>query len=128
MEWVETTGKTVAEAKETALDRLGVAEDDAEFEILEEPRNGLFGLMRGEARVRARIRPTEARPKQERKRGRGAAPRHRAPTPSRARMPSRATTSPAHAAPGSRPAASAVRGATRPSATGRATVRNERPA
>lgn len=71
MEWVETTGKTVAEAKETALDRLGVADDDAEFEILEEPRNGLFGLIRGEARVRARIRPTEARPKQERKRGRG---------------------------------------------------------
>ena len=69
MEWVETTGKTVAEAKETALDRLGVADDDAEFEILEEPRNGLFGLIRGEARVRARIRPTEARPKQERKRG-----------------------------------------------------------
>ena len=34
-------------------------------------RNGLFGLIRGEARVRARIRPTEARPKQERKRGRG---------------------------------------------------------
>jgi spoIIIJ-associated protein len=71
MEWVETTGKTVAEAKETALDRLGVADDDAEFEILEEPRNGLFGLIRGEARVRARIRPTEARPKQERRRGRG---------------------------------------------------------
>ena len=71
MEWVETTGKTVAEAKEMALDRLGVADDDAEFEIVEEPRNGLFGLIRGEARVRARIRPTEARPKQERKRGRG---------------------------------------------------------
>lgn len=71
MEWVETTGKTVAEAKETALDRLGVADDDAEFEILEEPRNGLFGLIRGEARVRARIRPTEARPKQERRRSRG---------------------------------------------------------
>jgi spoIIIJ-associated protein len=71
MEWVETTGKTIAEAKETALDRLGVADDDAEFEILEEPRNGLFGLIRGEARVRARIRPTEARPKQERRRGRG---------------------------------------------------------
>jgi spoIIIJ-associated protein len=74
MEWVETTGKTVAEAKEMALDRLGVADDDAEFEIVEEPRNGLFGLIRGEARVRARIRPTEARPKQERKRGRADRP------------------------------------------------------
>ena len=71
MEWVETTGKTVEEAKERALDQLGVADDDAEFEILEEPRAGLFGLIRGEARVRARIRPTEARPKQERRRGKG---------------------------------------------------------
>ena len=26
MEWVETTGKTVAEARDEALDRLGVAE------------------------------------------------------------------------------------------------------
>ena len=34
MEWVETTGKTVAEARDEALDRLGVAEDDAEFEVL----------------------------------------------------------------------------------------------
>jgi spoIIIJ-associated protein len=68
MEWVETTAKTVEEAKELALDRLGVAEDDAEFEVLETPRSGLFGMMRGEARVRARVRPTEARPKQERRR------------------------------------------------------------
>jgi spoIIIJ-associated protein len=71
MEWVETTGKTVEDAKERALDQLGVADDDAEFEVLEEPRAGLFGLIRGEARVRARIRPTEARPKQERRRGKG---------------------------------------------------------
>jgi spoIIIJ-associated protein len=71
MEWVETTGKTVEDAKERALDQLGVADDDAEFEVLEEPRAGLFGLIRGEARVRARIRPTEARPKQDRRRGKG---------------------------------------------------------
>ncbi len=58
MEWVETTGKTVAEALEQALDRLGVAEDDAEFEVIEEPKSGLFGRVRGEARVRARVRPT----------------------------------------------------------------------
>lgn len=70
MEWVETTGKSVAEALELALDRLGVAEDDAEYEIVEEPRSGLFGRVRGEARVRVRIRPTAVRPKQDR-RGRG---------------------------------------------------------
>ncbi len=72
MEWVETTGKTVDEARDLALDRLGVAEDEAEFEVLDEPKQGLFGRVRGEARVRARVRPTAVRPKQER---RGRAPR-----------------------------------------------------
>ncbi|MHB1140113.1 MAG: Jag N-terminal domain-containing protein, partial [Microthrixaceae bacterium] len=43
MEWVETTGKTVDEAKELALDQLGVDEHEAEFELLEEPKTGLFG-------------------------------------------------------------------------------------
>src|SRR5690349_6331576 len=66
MEWVETTGKTVDEAKEAALDQLGVHDDDAEFEIVEEPRTGLFGRTWGEARVRARVRPTAPRPKTER--------------------------------------------------------------
>jgi len=67
MEWVETTARTMEEAKDLALDRLGVGEDEAEFEILEEPRAGLFGRVRGEARVRARVRPTHPRPKTERR-------------------------------------------------------------
>ena len=67
MEWVETTARTVEEAKDAALDRLGVDEQDAEFEVLEEPRSGLFGRLRGEARVRARVRPTTPRPKLERR-------------------------------------------------------------
>ncbi|MFP5486965.1 MAG: Jag N-terminal domain-containing protein, partial [Acidimicrobiia bacterium] len=70
MEWVETTAKTLEEAKDLAIDRLGVAADEAEFEVLEEPRAGLFGRMRGEARVRARVMPTAVRPKQDRRRGR----------------------------------------------------------
>lgn len=74
MEWVVTVGRTVDEAKDAALDQLGVDEEDAEFEILEEPKPGLFGRIRGEARVRARIRPTVPRPKVERrdKRRRGS--------------------------------------------------------
>ena len=67
MEWVETTARTLDEAKDLALDRLGVAEDDAEFEILGEPKPGLFGRLRGEARVRARVRPAQARQKVERR-------------------------------------------------------------
>lgn len=67
MEWVETTGRTLEEAKDQALDQLGVTEDEAEFEVLEEPKQGLFGRTRGEARVRARVRPSRPRPKVERK-------------------------------------------------------------
>ncbi len=78
MEWVETTGKTVEEALEVALDKLGVAQDDAEFEVLEEPKTGLFGRVRGEARVRARVQPTTPRPKDER-RGRSRKPASREP-------------------------------------------------
>ena len=67
MEWVEVTGKTLAEAKDKALDYLGVDEAQAEFEVLEEPRVGLFRRVKGEARVRARIKPTQPRPKAERR-------------------------------------------------------------
>ena len=67
MEWVETTGRTIEEAKDAALDQLGVDEDDAEFEILEEPKSGLFGRLRQEARVRARVRPAAPRAKTERR-------------------------------------------------------------
>src|SRR5688500_6365968 len=67
MEWDETTGRTVEEALDAALDELGVDESDAEYEVVEEPKVGLFGRLRGEARVRARVRPTKPRPKEDRR-------------------------------------------------------------
>jgi spoIIIJ-associated protein len=78
MEWVEVTAKSIDAAKELALDRLGISADDAEFDVLEEPRAGLFGRVRGEARVRARVRPAMVRPKQDRRR-RGAGDRGERP-------------------------------------------------
>ncbi|MBE6889462.1 MAG: protein jag [Ruminococcaceae bacterium] len=48
----EFTAKTVDEAKALAAQEFGVSVDDIEFDILEQPRKGLFG-MRGEARVKA---------------------------------------------------------------------------
>jgi spoIIIJ-associated protein len=66
VEWVEVTGRTVEEAKDAALDQLGVDESEAEFEVLAEPRAGLFGRLRAEARVRARVQPTAVRPKVDR--------------------------------------------------------------
>lgn len=65
MEWVEITAKTLDEARERALDTLGVDEQDVELEVLEEPRGGLF--RRGQARIRARVRPTQVRPKVDRR-------------------------------------------------------------
>ena len=64
---METTGRSIEDAKEAALDRLGVDEPDAEFEIVEQAKAGLFGRVRREARVRARIRPTRPRAKDDRR-------------------------------------------------------------
>ncbi|MEN9300401.1 MAG: hypothetical protein RLZZ254_182 [Actinomycetota bacterium] len=69
MEWVTITAATVEDAKTLALDQLGVAPEDAEIEVLEEPKPGLFGRLRGEAKVRARVKPTSARESSRRERG-----------------------------------------------------------
>jgi spoIIIJ-associated protein len=68
VEWVEVAGRTVEEATERALDQLGVAVGDAEVIVVDEPKTGLFGRVRVEARVRARVRPVGARPRRERSR------------------------------------------------------------
>ena len=70
MEWVVTTGKTVEQAKERALDQLGIAADEAEFETITSPKKGLFGMVRGEAQIRARVRPVQPRAKTDARRGR----------------------------------------------------------
>jgi spoIIIJ-associated protein len=74
VEWVVTSGRTVEEATEVALDQLGVDEQDAEVEVVQDAQKGLFGRLRSEAQVRARVRPTAPRPKvdrRERRRGGG---------------------------------------------------------
>lgn len=58
MEWVETTGRTLEQAIEAALDQLGVDADDLEYEVVTEPKTGLFGRFGGsDARIRARVKP-----------------------------------------------------------------------
>jgi spoIIIJ-associated protein len=58
MEWVETTGRTVAEALDAALDELGVDETEVEYEVMEQPRTGLLARFTGGgARIRARVKP-----------------------------------------------------------------------
>ena len=68
MEWIETTGQNVEEAKQKALEILGLAEREAEFEVLAEEKTGLFGRVRSEARVRARVKPRQVRRKSSRQR------------------------------------------------------------
>ncbi len=70
MDWIEVTARTVEEAKELALDRLGVIEDELEFEVLDEPRGGIF--RRSDARIRARVKPlSREKPVDRRRRRRG---------------------------------------------------------
>ncbi|MFN8034754.1 MAG: RNA-binding cell elongation regulator Jag/EloR [Acidimicrobiia bacterium] len=111
MEWVETTGRTVGEALDLALDRLGVDEHDVEYEILVEPKAGLFGRFGGtEARIRARVKPLSRekpgeRRRNRRERGRSNEPKKTAQKDGRA---ARTPTPPAATDPGpgteSRPA------------------------
>jgi spoIIIJ-associated protein len=54
-------------ALDLALDQLGIDESEAQFEVLEEPRSGLFG--RKDARLRARVKPlSREKPAPERRR------------------------------------------------------------
>ncbi len=83
MEWVETTGRTIAEALDAALDELGVDEEDVEYEVLEEPKTGFLGrLGSSEGRIRARVKPIsrEKPGERQRRKGRGSSrPRSDAP-------------------------------------------------
>ncbi len=92
------------EALESALDQLGIDERDAEVEVLEEAKSGLFGRLRSEARIRARVRPTRPRPKpdrQDRSRRRGARPAKETKRPETQSKPEPQTPQPS-APPGGR--------------------------
>jgi len=69
MEWVEIAGNSLAEVTKTALSQLGVGESDAEIVIVSEPKTGMFGRTKGEARIRARVRPQAPRAKRGRSGG-----------------------------------------------------------
>ncbi len=71
MEWVQTTGRSVEEALDAALDELGVHEEDVEYEVLEEAKAGFLGRFGGsEARIRVRLKPISREKPNDRRRGR----------------------------------------------------------
>ena len=57
MESIEASGKSVDEAVQQALTRLGKRRDEVEITVLQEPSRGAFGLGSKEARVRVSTRP-----------------------------------------------------------------------
>ena len=117
MEWVEVTAKTIEDAKDEALDQLGVDESEAEFEVLEEPKAGLFGRLRSEARVRARVAPTAVRPKLERgsrRRGRKERPDDNGPSDAGGTAPAPTSATPPAAARGGAGGGRSANGGSRP--------------
>ena len=56
---VEKTAKSVNEATELALEALGVTEDEAEVEVLDEGTKGFLGIGSKEAKVRATLKNAE---------------------------------------------------------------------
>lgn len=59
MREVERSAGSVEEAVEAALDELGVSEQEARVEIVQEPQKGLLGFGSQEAIVRVRVRDEE---------------------------------------------------------------------
>lgn len=59
MDWITTSGKTLDEAKSHALDQLGIVADEAEFDVVNDVEKGLFGRVKTEAKIRARVRPKQ---------------------------------------------------------------------
>jgi len=57
VESIEASGKSVDEAVQQALMRLGKRRDEVEITVLQEPSRGAFGLGSKDARVRVSARP-----------------------------------------------------------------------
>ena len=61
---IETTGKTVEDALSLALDKLGVAAENVEYEILEKPSKGFLGFGAKPAKIQVKLKeiPAEVKP------------------------------------------------------------------
>lgn len=64
MKEVISTGKTVEQALEAGAAQLGVTADRASYEVLEEPKKGLFGIGASDAKLRVYL-PEEEEPAEE---------------------------------------------------------------
>lgn len=53
------TAKTKEEAIALAAEKFGTAAENLEIEVIEEPKKGLFGKLKGEAKISASYEPTK---------------------------------------------------------------------
>lgn len=62
MKEIEVNGKTIDEAKQIALDQLGVSEDSVEIIVLKKGRTGVLGVGAEDARIKVRVldKPTRS--------------------------------------------------------------------
>ena len=67
---IESKGRTVQEAIDEALLELGARRDEVEIEILEEGKEGLFGMI-GRRSARVLVTPKAKRRRPRRRSGRG---------------------------------------------------------
>ena len=59
---VEKTAKTISQALAEALEELGVSEEQVDYEVLEYPSKGLFGVLGAKpARIRVKLRESRYR-------------------------------------------------------------------
>ncbi len=65
MEHIEKSAGSVEEALEAALEELGISEQEADIEIVQEPKGGLLGLGSKEAVVRVRPKRDSSEPSQD---------------------------------------------------------------
>ncbi len=59
-DWIESSGKTLEEAKAAAAQELSVAVDELEVEVIEEGAKGLFGLGQPKVSIRAAVAGAES--------------------------------------------------------------------
>ncbi|HIY08508.1 MAG TPA: Jag N-terminal domain-containing protein, partial [Firmicutes bacterium] len=79
---VIATGKSVDQAIDSGCQELGIARDEAQFEIIDLPRKAFFGLKVVPAKVRVYVELPDPKPVQEAKPPKSEAPRQpRAPRP-----------------------------------------------
>ena len=64
MQWIETSGSDIQEAVESALFQLGISRGELEYTVISEPRRGILGIGKAEARIRARVKPTTFKSKE----------------------------------------------------------------